>query len=354
VTLEGWIGTTVADGGLNIRENVADALRADVFLALTYDADDGCGAASPPPRCRASRLLPAMYEGGRPDGSAGGAGAAGVAAPSVRVSLSPSLDSAELLRLFLALPHWQRLLAAHNAPGSPVACTPAPASASSDSAAAAAASDFGYECVGIYKGNSFLAPVLGDHGIHNLHQLHALSLALQLVARTERRNGWQYDRIVHTRLDLQWLRPHPPLRLLAARQAWVPSGEDYYGGLNDRHAVLNRTQAEAYFGRWEALLDGRVLQIEPQLRRGRVERGVAMSNENFLAETLRYHAVAVRRFPAVALLRCCDGRELCFADGRYERAVPASLNETRPHARHVCGKYPIEVERANPDPSPDN
>ena len=357
VTLEGWIGTTVADGGLNIRENVVDALSADVFLALTYDAADGCGAASPPPRCRTSRLLPAMYEGGRPDGPAGDAGAAGVAAPSVRVSLSPSLDSAELLRLFLALPHWPRLLAAHNAPGSPVACTPAPASASasSDSAAAAASastSASGYECVGIYKGNSFLAPVLGDHGIHNLHQLHALSLALQLVARTERRNGWQYDRIVHTRLDLQWLRPHPPLHLLAASQAWVPSGEDYYGGLNDRHAVLNRTQAEAYFGRWEALLEGKVMQIEPQLRRGRVERGVAMSNENFLAETLRYHGVAVRRFPAVAHLRCCDGRELCFADGRYERAVPASLNETKPHARHVCGKYPIEVGRAKP--SPDN
>jgi len=113
--------------------------------------------------------------------------------------------------------------------------------------------------------------VLGDHGIHNLHQLQALSLALQLVAHTERRNGWRYDRtalvrvtlsltltrtrtltrygrIVHTRLDLQWLRPHPPLRLLAASQAWVPSGEDYYGGLNDRHAVLSRTQAEVSTG----------------------------------------------------------------------------------------------------------
>ena len=140
VTLEGWIGTTVADGGLNIRENVVDALRADVFLALTYDAADGCGATSPPPRCRATRLLPAMYEGGRPDGPAGGAGAAAAAAPRVRVSLSPSLDSAELLRRFVALPHWPRLLAAHNAPGSPVACTPAPASASASASASAPAS----------------------------------------------------------------------------------------------------------------------------------------------------------------------------------------------------------------------
>ena len=91
------------------------------------------------------------------------------------------------------------------------------------------------------------------------------------------------------------------------------------GGLNDRHAVLNRTQAEAYFGRWDALLDGRVMQIEPQLRRRRVDRGMEMSNEHLLAATLRHHGVPVRRFPAVAHLKCCDGRELCFADGRYKR-----------------------------------
>ena len=47
------------------------------------------------------------------------------------------------------------------------------------------------------------------------------------MAQTERRHGWRYTRVVHTRLDLQWLRPHPPLRLLSPRHAWVPSGEDY-------------------------------------------------------------------------------------------------------------------------------
>ena len=86
-------------------------------------------------------------------------------------------------------------------------------------------------------------------------------------------SGGRFDRIIHTRLDLQWLRPHPPIRLLSAAHAWVPTGEDYYGGLNDRHAVLNRSAAEAYFGRWDALVDGSVMSIEPQLARGRVEHG---------------------------------------------------------------------------------
>ena len=44
--------------------------------------------------------------------------------------------------------------------------------------------------------------MLGDHGIHNLHQLQALSLALQLVARTEQRNGWRYGRIALVRVTL--------------------------------------------------------------------------------------------------------------------------------------------------------
>ena len=47
----------------------------------------------------------------------------------------------------------------------------------------------------------------------------------------------------------------------------------------------------------------------------------------------------------IAHLACCDGRELCFADGRYERTVPASIAEAAPRV-HTCGKYPIEVERA--------
>ena len=51
-------------------------------------------------------------------------------------------------------------------------------------------------------------------------------------------------RVVFSRLEFWWLRPHPPLRLLHPSVVWLPSGEDYYGGVNDRHAVLNRSAAQ--------------------------------------------------------------------------------------------------------------
>ena len=332
VALEGWIRTSVVDGGQSIRTHVIDALAHEcdvaVFLSFTYDSEDDCGGSRPHERCDVLRILPALR------GTTVGP-----------VSLSPSLTTERLLRIFKALPHWPALLAAHNVPGSKVACVPAPA-ASND--AAARHGGGAYECRGIYKGNSFLAPVLGGADIHNLHQLHALSRALRQIAAHEyAMDGGRFDRLIHTRLDLQWLRPHPPMRLLSAQHAWVPTGEDYYGGINDRHAVLNRSHAEVYFGRWDAIVDGSVMRIEPQLARGRVEHGAAMTNEHLLAATLRHSGVSLRRFPAVAHLRCCDGKAMCFADGRYERPVPASLHEAFTPPKQpwvVCGKYPSEVE----------
>jgi hypothetical protein len=48
--------------------------------------------------------------------------------------------------------------------------------------------------------------------------------------------------------------------------AWSRSGEDYYNGINDRHAVLNRSAAQLYFGRWRMILDGSIMHLDPQLR----------------------------------------------------------------------------------------
>ena len=44
--------------------------------------------------------------------------------------------------------------------------------------------------------------------------------------------------------------------------------EDYLG-LNDRHALLEREAAEVYLGRYQMILDGRVMRALPYLR----ERG---------------------------------------------------------------------------------
>ena len=53
----------------------------------------------------------------------------------------------------------------------------------------------------------------------------------------------------------------------------MPFGEDYLG-LNDRHALLEREVAEVYLGRYQMILDGRVMRALPYLRERGHFRGV--------------------------------------------------------------------------------
>ena len=55
-----------------------------------------------------------------------------------------------------------------------------------------------------------------------------------------------------TRLEFEWLADHPPLEMLDPNFVWVPTGEDNTG-LNDRHWIANRRDAEGIFRRWDAL-----------------------------------------------------------------------------------------------------
>ena len=65
--------------------------------------------------------------------------------------------------------------------------------------------------------------------------------------------------MVHTRLEFAWLRPHPPLSALHPAHVWVPAGEDYYSGVNDRHAVLSRAAAEVDGGHFHSADGGHFL-----------------------------------------------------------------------------------------------
>ena len=56
-------------------------------------------------------------------------------------------------------------------------------------------------------------------------------------------------------------------------------GSDFYNGINDRHAVLNRSAAELFLRRWDAILDGRVIQIDYQLRQGDVLNTMSLNGE---------------------------------------------------------------------------
>ena len=65
---------------------------------------------------------------------------------------------------------------------------------------------------------------------------------IQAYERNPARQGRLYERVLWSRIDMTWVHEHPPLRLLPSLYLWVPYGEDFKG-LNDRHAVCNRTAA---------------------------------------------------------------------------------------------------------------
>ena len=173
--------------------------------------------------------------------------------------------------------------------------------------------------------------------LHVLRQLHDIRRCLTLVERDEAQSfgGGRYERVVHSRLEFVWLAPHPPLSLLRSSAVWIPSGEDYYGGVNDRHAVLDRSHAEIYMRRWDLIVSGAVMRIEPQLRRGVVSNGITLQDENLVAALARYFHLPLRRFAAAMYLGCCSAntgvdagkgakkKSACFSRACVNRAIPS-------------------------------
>ena len=99
--------------------------------------------------------------------------------------------------------------------------------------------------------NVFLSPVIGNGKLHSLHEFHGMHRCIEQMSKHERkkvakggRDGRQYLRVVFSRLEYQWASSHPPLSLLDSSFAWIPGGQDWQGGINDRHAVLSRADAE--------------------------------------------------------------------------------------------------------------
>ena len=117
--------------------------------------------------------------------------------------------------------------------------------------------------------------------------------------------GLRYERVMFTRLEMEW---HPPLSLLDARYLWVPTGEDNTG-VNDRHWLASRDDAEGVFRRWDALVSGAFHEI---FFASSQVRPAFMSSETYNKLHLQYRRVGVARFPNVAALQCC---ETSYADG---------------------------------------
>ena len=293
VCFSGWQGrTALPDRGASIRENLIRPLNADAIASFHTQHDDECTSSA---SCSIHDRLRAML-------------------PFTRLDLWRMQTIEELVASMESLPHWPQVAKAYRQ-GGKIKCqrTPGWRNATEDGPP--------YRCEGLFHSNTIFSPVIGS--TYNLLELQGLHRCYGALESVENMHAMRYERVVHTRIEYFWLHPHPPLSLLDPAHVWLPFGEDYGGGVNDRHAVLNRRAARSYFTRWQCIMSEQcIMSLDPQLRSGVVRNAYAAQGDFFLRATLRRYNHSVRRFAGVAALRCCDGK--CFSHACYKRALPTS------------------------------
>ena len=208
VTFSGWLNVTIPDAGRDARRFLVEPLSADVFVAGTFLPTD-CATARDG-RCLLERLKHLQ--------------------PLTGVDLAPMLTHNQLHRHALGAPAF-----------GPISRN--------------------LKVRELFNGLNLFAPVLGNPNVSCMRELHDLHRVWALVRAHEAgpRGGAKYRRIVFSRLEFRWLAPPPPLALLEPQVLWVPSGQNV-NGVNDRHAVMHRDHAPAYFGRWQFLLSDQLLR----------------------------------------------------------------------------------------------
>lgn len=324
-----WQGVDVPDAGASLSKFLLAPLGAEAHLALTHQAGDRCSTLS---ECQVATRLRALT-------------------PVASTQLSAALTTSQLVEMLESLSHWPSIMRAYNSGA--VSC---PRSTTGPHAGGPHAGGHSpYRCSGIAFGNSILAPVLGDPKLHVLQQLHGMHDCIELISKHEASRGAQYERIVYSRLEYAWLSPHPPLSLLEPAYMWVQAGQDYNGGLNDRHALLPRAAAEFYLRRWDFLLNGKILKIDRQLRFGRVRAGNMLSDENYVHDVVNFFGIEVRRFPVMQFLGCCNlgvpGAK-CFHAICFKRKLPAlDMFGTAPSGRDLARARPGDADRVRAERS---
>ena len=113
--------------------------------------------------------------------------------------------------------------------------------------------------------------------------------------------------------------------LIQADAVWIPSGSDWEGGINDRHAVMPRRHAEAYLSAWKLLTSGRARDVLLEsLGPLKVDGYPGPNTENFLKARLHFLEVDYQRFPSVAYLTCTRRSKSrwtqCFGTASHDAA----------------------------------
>mmetsp|Transcript_4708 Transcript_4708/g.14393 ORF Transcript_4708/g.14393 Transcript_4708/m.14393 type:complete len:326 (-) Transcript_4708:26-1003(-) len=164
------------------------------------------------------------------------------------------------------------------------------------------------EVQGNWFGNQCLSPPLRDNRPGSaICMYYNQQKCMDMIREHELTRGQTYEYVVISRFDFRWLAPHPPLDLLRgqADAVWIPSGSDWEGGTNDRHAVIPRRHADVYLGAWRLITEGMAKDVMlDTLGSMKVNGYPGPNTECFLKARLLYHNVSVERFPSVAYLTC--------------------------------------------------
>ena len=300
VCFAGWLNVNIPGNGASARANLVDALAADAFLAATYKPP---GWPERPPRadCRPRRRRAAsavsheaqclldQVEGLK---------------PFAGFRIDRMLTREQLLARVREQPQWDNISRQ-------------------------------FDIRKTTYGITMWAPVLGSEHLSVLREQHDLSRVMDLLEAHERARGARYRRVVWSRLEYDWLAPHPPLRVLDEGWVWTPPDSS----MSDRHAVLDRAAADVWFRRWELILSRELLAVLPMRV---VLRG---GPEHLLREILRKRGLRVLTFPPTMLLSCCLEKSQCFMSWSCVRArgVPTSSG-----TREVYGKYFHELKTVVP------
>ena len=259
VCFGGWVATArgIADGGESIRRHLLTPLAdTHTLLALHFHGAADCRPSRQPTTATSLSSIESL-ETSRAESVAQSCVMAvrrGLHAigPIHRLRLEPTPTMEEEVQMLERLPHWARIVHAFNSgtrePGihnpRPKVCTRDPVWKDRGTSP--------YRCTNVW--GSYLSPIFASDASqfgHNFIVLRDVSRCLGLVHSAERHGGFRYTHVVTSRLDFTWFAPHPPLPLLAsAVSAWIPEGSDFYGGINDRHAVLSRAAAEMVMTRY--------------------------------------------------------------------------------------------------------
>ena len=267
------------DRGANIRQNVVEVVRGDVIISsMTHD-----------PSCHVECVRKHTS-----------------ALEPLKIHVQEYRTTEQLAAVFHGTPLWRRIVAQYNNSGR---CVWA---------------GVRVECSDLQAGNSAFAPLIGGASRFTLHLLELWKRGYDLMVESEAhaRGGVPYSRVVRTRMENRWLSPHPPLSVLGERiQAWIPSGEDYYNGWNDRHAVLTRAAADVDLNRWKyAMVDENVVS--------HLRGGMRANPENYLRVVYSVHDIHPGRFPNLMYLSCCkDSAQVpCYTGWCVHRKLVTSPN----------------------------